>query len=78
MTNNPIPLIVIFLLLRQQTSSYGSSFNALNSLQLESLLDNIHTMIHAIEKLNSFSQSELASSLPDMKKMLEVVEKLPL
>lgn len=78
MTNNPIPLIVIFLLLRQQTSSYGSSFNALNSLQLESLLDNIHTMIHAIEKLNSFSHSELASSLPDMKKMLEVVEKLPL
>lgn len=78
MTNNPIPLIVIFLLLRQQTSSHITSFNALNSLQLESLLDNIHTMIHAIEKLNSFSQAELASSLPDMKKMLEVVEKLPL
>ena len=78
MSNNPIPIIVILLLLKNK-NAFGSTVpTALNSLQLESLIDNLHTTIHAIEKLNNFSHSDLASSLPDMKKMLEVVEKLPL
>lgn len=78
MTNNPIPIIVIILLLKNRSGINTSALNTLNSLQLESLLDNIHTAIHALEKLNSFSHSDLVSSLPDMKKMLEVVEKMPL
>lgn len=84
MANKPIPFIILFLLLKHlgSGSTPVSVPLSLNSLQLESLIDNLHTMIHAMEKLNSFTHSDLASSLPeslpDMKKILEVVEKLPL
>ena len=46
--------------------------------ELESMLDNAHSMIHTIEKLRGFAQVSGQGSLPDMKKMMEIVEKLPL
>jgi len=75
MQNNPFPLIMILLLLKNRANL---NLNGLNTLQIESMLDNLHTMIHTMEKISSFAQSDLASSLPDMKKMLEAVEKIPL
>ena len=75
MANNPIPIILVILLLKNRG---GLNAPMLNSLQLESFLDNAHTMLNTLDKLNSFAQSDLSSSLPDMKKMMEIVEKLPL
>ncbi len=72
--NNPIPLIIILLLLKNRS---GFQVPMYNSLQLDSLLDNVHMMLHAWEKLNGMDLSNLASSLPDMKKMLEAVDKIP-
>jgi len=78
MSKNSLAVIVIFLLLKNRTAVSPAMLHNLSTLQLESLLDNLHAAIHAIEKINRFSQSDLASSLPDMKKILEVVENLPL
>lgn len=75
MTKNPLLFICLFLLLRRQNTPALSSMSA---LQLESLMDQVHSMIHAMEKVNAFARSDLLSTLPDMKKMLEVVEKIPL
>ena len=78
MSKNSLAVIVIFLLLKNRTAVSPAMFHNLSTLQMESLLDNLHAAIHAIEKINRFIQSDLASSLPDMKKILEVVENLPL
>ena len=75
MTKNPFLIICLFLLLRNQS---GSLRPALSSLELESLIDQVHTMIHTVEKVNSFAHTDFAAALPDMKKMMEVVEKIPL
>lgn len=75
MTKNPLLVICIFLFLRRQGNGPAPSLSA---LELESLIDQVHTMIHTMEKINSFAKSDLMTSLPDMKKMLEVVEKIPL
>ena len=72
MTNNPIPILVIFVLLKNRNSL------PLESLQLESIIDNLHTAIHAYEKVNTFTQGDMLSNLPDMKKIMEIVEKMPL
>lgn len=74
MGKNPLLIICLFLFLHQQ----NRPLPALSTLQLESLIDQVHTMIHTMEKVNSFAKSDVLSSLPDMKKMLEVVEKIPL
>ena len=74
MDKNPLLILCLFLFLRQQ----NRPLPALSTLQLESLIDQVHTMIHTMEKVNSFAKSDVLSSLPDMKKMLEVVEKIPL
>ncbi len=74
---NPIPIIVVLLLLTNR-GGLRLSPPVFNTLELESMLDNAHNMLHTIEKLNGFAQSGMASSLPDMKKMMEIVEKLPL
>lgn len=75
MTKNPLLILCLFLFLRRQGNA---PLPALSTLQLESLIDQVHTMIHTMEKVNSFARSDLAASLPDMKKMLEAVEKIPL
>ena len=75
MTKNPLLILCLFLLIRQQPSGTMPSFTR---LQLESMIDQLHTIIHALEKVNSFAHTDVLSSLPDMKKMLEVVEKIPL
>lgn len=72
MTNNPIPILVIFVLLKNRTNL------PLESLQLESIIDNLHTAIHAYEKVSTFAQGDMLSNLPDMKKIMEIVEKMPL
>lgn len=77
MANNPIPILVIFVLLKNRNALQGKPLH-LESLQLESLVDNLHTAIHAYEKVSNFSHGELASNLPDMKKIMEIVEKIPL
>ena len=77
MTKNPL-LILCLILLVQRSGGGRQPVPALTGLQLESLMDQVHAMIHAMEKVNSFAHSDLISSLPDMKKMLEVVEKIPL
>ena len=66
--------ILAFLLIRnvQQVQSIK-----LSPLQIESTLDQVHDLLHVLEKVNGFSAAGL-SSLPDMKKMLEIVEKIPL
>lgn len=83
MSNNPIPAILVLLLITNgRTGSSRFKPPVINTLELESFLDNAHSMLHTIEKLNSFASSgamsALPSSLPDMKKMMEIVEKLPL
>lgn len=79
---NPIPLLaVLFLLQKSSTNTQGGlrlKPPALHSLELESMLDSAHSMIHIVEKLNNFAQAGGTSALPDMKKMMEIVEKLPL
>lgn len=78
MTKNPLLVVCLFLLLRHQSISSAPAMHSFSTLQLESLIDQVHTMIHAMEKVNAFAKSDLMTSLPDMKKMLEVVEKFPL
>ncbi len=79
---NPIPVILVLLLLKNSGGTSGLRPPVINTLALESLLDNAHSLLHTVEKLNSIAQSgaltSLPSSLPDMKKMMEIVEKLPL
>ncbi len=75
MPNNPIPIILIFLLIKKRSGFHPP---VINTLELESFLDNARTMLNTIDKINGFAQSGAASSLPDMKKMMEIVEKLPL
>ena len=75
MTTNPLLILCVFLLLRRQGGGMMPSFTA---LQLESLIDQAHALIHTMEKVSSIAKSDLVSSLPDMKKMLEAVEKIPL
>ena len=78
MAKNPIPILVVLLLLKNKNGGAGLRPPVLNTLELESMLDNAHSMIHTIEKLGSLAQVGAGASLPDMKKMMEIVEKLPL
>lgn len=78
MSKDALALIAILLLLKKRSTVNPAMLHSLNTLQLESLMDHFHAAIHAMEKINNLSQSGLLTSLPDMKKMLEVVENLPL
>lgn len=75
MTKSPIPILLIFLLLRNRGGFHPPVITA---LELESTLDNVRSLLNTLDKVNGFAQSGIASSLPDMKKMMEIVEKLPL
>ena len=74
---NPLPVIAILFLLKNG-GNLRQRIPAVSALQLESMLDNAHSMLHTFERLNSFVQNSSQVSLPDMKKMMEIVEKLPL
>ncbi|MCI9477135.1 hypothetical protein AALA22_03235 [Anaerovoracaceae bacterium 41-7] len=78
MANNPIPILAVLFLLKSKNTGTGFRPPVMNTLELESMLDNAHSMIHTIEKLRGFAQVSGQGSLPDMKKMMEIVEKLPL
>jgi len=72
---NPLFVLLLLFLFRRQGQI---PFTGLSTLQMESLLDQVHSAIHAVEKVHGLTQGDLSTSLPDMKKMLEVVEKIPL
>ena len=78
MGNNPIPIIVILLLLKNKRGGMNINPPVINTLELESFLDHAKTMLHTIDQISGFAQSGGASSMPDMKKMMEIIEKLPL
>ena len=71
---NPFLIFLAFFLVKNAPQIH---IMRLSPLQIESALDNVHDLLHMIEKVNGLSAGGLAS-LPDMKKMLEVVEKIPL
>lgn len=82
MAKSPIPILLILLLMKNRGNSRSP---LLGSLELESFLDNAHTMLDTLDKVSSISQSGIAENLgsmsaglPDMKKIMEIVEKLPL
>lgn len=75
---NPIPILVVLFLLKNKSGGAHLSPALPSALELESMLDNAHSMIHMIEKLNGLAQAGSQASLPDMKKMMEIVEKIPL
>ena len=68
-------LIILAILVIKSTRQTNSL--QLSPLQVESAIDHIHDLIHMLERVNGLSSSGLGG-LPDMKKMLEVVEKIPL
>ena len=74
---NPLPVIAVLFLLKNG-GNLRQRMPSVITLQLESMLDNAHSMLHTLEKLGSFVQNSSQVSLPDMKKMMEIVEKIPL
>ena len=71
---NPALIILAILVIKNAKQTNAIQ---LSPLQIESAIDNIHDLIHTLERINGLSLSGLGG-LPDMKKMLEVVEKIPL
>ena len=74
---NPLPVIAVLFLLKNG-GNLRQRMPSVSTLQLESMLDNAHSMLHTLKKLGSFVQNSSQVSLPDMKKMMEIVEKIPL
>lgn len=74
---NPLPVIAVLFLLKN-SGNLRLRIPSVSALQLEAMLDNAHSMLHTLEKLSSFAQNSSQVSLPDMKKMMEIVEKIPL
>lgn len=74
---NPLPVIAVLFILKN-SGSLRHRIPSVSTLQLESMLDNAHSMLHTLEKLNNLAQNSSQLSLPDMKKMMEIVEKIPL
>lgn len=74
---NPLPVIAVLFLLKNG-GNLRQRIPSVSTLQLESMLDNAHSMLHTLEKLTNLVQNSSQVSLPDMKKMMEIVEKIPL
>lgn len=77
MATNPIPILLVIFLLKNR-GNLNVNPAAFSSLELESFLDNARTMLNTLDKISSLAESGAISSLPDMKKMMEIVEKIPL
>lgn len=77
MANSPIPLILIFLFMKNR-NNINIRPPVINTLELESFLDNCRTVLNTVDKINGFTSGIGQTSLPDMKKIMEIVEKLPL
>ena len=71
---NPIPIILVLFVLKKSNIQPP----VINTLELESFLDNARTVLNTIDKINGFTQGGGLSNLPDMKKMMEIVDNLPL
>lgn len=74
---NPLPVIAVLFLLKNG-GNLRQRIPSVSTLQLESMLDNAHSMLHTLEKLTNLVQNSSQVSLPDMKKMMEIVDNLPL
>ena len=72
---NPIPIILVLFVLKNKSYIQPP---VINTLELESFLDNARTVLNTIDKINGFTQGGGLSNLPDMKKMMEIVDNLPL
>ena len=72
---NPIPIILVLFVLKNKSTIQPP---VINTLELESFLDNARTILNTIDKINGFTQGGGLSNLPDMKKMMEIVDNLPL
>ena len=72
---NPIPIILVLFVLKNKSNIQPQ---VINTLELESFLDNARTVLNTIDKINGFTQGGGLSNLPDMKKMMEIVDNLPL
>ena len=72
---NPIPIILVLFVLKYKSNIQPP---VINTLELESFLDNARTVLNTIDKINGFTQGGGLSNLPDMKKMMEIVDNLPL
>ena len=72
---NPIPIILVLFVLKNKSNIQPP---VINTLELESFLDNARTVLNTIDKINGFTQGGGLSNLPDMKKMMEIVDILPL
>ena len=72
---NPIPIILVLFVLKNKSNIQPP---VIITLELESFLDNARTVLNTIDKINGFTQGGGLSNLPDMKKMMEIVDNLPL
>lgn len=72
---NPIPIILVLFVMKNKNNIKPP---VINTLELESFLDNARTVLNTIDKINGFTQGGGLSNLPDMKKMMEIVDNLPL
>lgn len=75
MANNPLPIIVVLILLKNKGNLHTP---ALGSLELEAFIDNARSLLNTVDKINGFAQMGGTKALPDMKKLMEIVEKIPL
>lgn len=77
MAANPIPILLVLFLLKNR-GGMQSGNRLIGSLELESFLDNARTMLNTLDKISGFAAAGIQSELPDMKKVMEIVEKIPL
>ncbi len=75
MPKNPIPILLILFLISKRNDFSGLAFH---TLELDAFLDNARMLLNLMDRLNNLSQEGVSSSLPDMKKVMELVDKLPI
>ncbi len=75
MPKNSIPILLLLLFLSKRADFSGPGFQ---TLELDAFFDNARTLLNLMDRLNNLSQDGISSSLPDMKKVMELVEKLPI
>lgn len=69
MAIGPIPILLIFFFLKE---NHSFSIPAINTLQVEAMLDNVKGVLNTIDKISSFGQFTQEQQLPDMKKLMEL------
>lgn len=62
---NPIPIILVLFVLKNKSNIQPP---VINTLELESFLDNARTVLNTIDKINGFTQGGGLSNLPGYEK----------